>query len=476
MTPSATESRRPLDMKTKLFYGLGALSFGVKDNGFSYLLLLFYNQVVGLPATNVGLALMIALLIDACIDPVIGEVSDNLRSRWGRRHPFMYAAALPIALAYAAVWNPPHWSAPALFGYLVVCAVGVRALVSLYEVPSSALAAELTDQYDERSVLLSYRMFFAWIGGLSIQLLAFTVLLRPDATHAVGQLNPAGYARYGLIAALVMFIAMLTSAIGTHHCIPMLKTPPPPRRLTVMQALAEARETLSNRSFMFLMASTLASALIIGVAASLNQYFNTYFWGLSAHQIAGLTAGVFLSAFIALFAGPRIARRLGKRTTTMALLVAAVGVGLAPILLRLAGVMPPNHTAALYAIIFAVSVIGVTFGIVSLTMGGAMIADVVEVAELKTGRRSEGLFFAASTFVNKAVSGLGVLGASILIQAIGLKSGADPATVPPAVLRHLALLYCPLALVLYATAFTLLFGYKITRASHQDTLQRLADR
>ena len=476
MTMTADAARRPLDMRTKLFYGLGSVSFGVKDNGFSYLLLLFYNQVVGLPATTVGLALMIALMIDACIDPLIGHVSDNLRTRWGRRHPFMYAAALPIALAYAAVWNPPHWNHSGLLGYLIVCAVGVRALVSLYEVPSAALAAELTEQYDERSVLVSYRSFFAWIGGLSIQLLAFTVLLVPDKTHPIGQLNPAGYAHYGLIAAAVMFVAMLTSAAGTHHCIPSLKTPPPRRHLTLGQSIAEVRETISNRSFLFLMASTLASALMIGIAASLNQYFNTYFWGLTAHQIAGLTAGVFISAFLALFAGPPIAKRLGKRTTTMALFVVAVVIGITPLLLRLAGLMPLNHTPALYWIIFGVSISATTFAIVSLAMGGAMIADVVEVAELKTGRRSEGLFFAASTFISKSVSGLGVLGASVLIQAIGLKAGANPATVPPEVLRHLALIYCPLALTLYGTALLLLFGYKITRASHGETLRQLAER
>jgi len=476
MTVTEVRVPRPLDWPTKLFYGLGSVSFGVKDNGFSYLLLLFYNQVMGLPATLVGMALMIALLIDACIDPIIGEISDNLRTRWGRRHPFLYGAAAPIALAYAAVWNPPHWSHAALFGYLIVCAVGVRALVSLYEVPSAALAAELTDHYDERSVLLSYRSFFAWIGGLSIQLLAFTVLLKPDATHKVGQLNPAGYVHYGTIAAAVMFVCMLASAAGTHHCIPSLKQPPPRRHLTFAQAFGEARQTLSNRSFLFLLVSTLASALMIGIAASLNQYFNTYFWGLTSRQIAGLTAGVFMSAFLALFLGPLVARRLGKRTTTMALFVGAVTIGIAPLMLRLAGLMPLNHTPALYWTIFTTSVTGVTLAIISLTMGGAMIADVVEEAELTTGRRSEGLFFAASTFVSKSVSGFGVLGASILIQLIGLKPGADPATVPAGVLRHLALLYCPLAITLYGTALLLLFGYKITRASHQDTLRRLAER
>ena len=87
------ERRR--DQSTKLFYGVGSIAFGVKDNGFSVLLLLYYNQVLGLDARLAGLAIMIALIVDAVVDPVIGYASDHLHSRWGRRHPFMYAAARP---------------------------------------------------------------------------------------------------------------------------------------------------------------------------------------------------------------------------------------------------------------------------------------------------------------------------------------------------------------------------------------------
>src|SRR5579863_3366064 len=103
-----------LSRRTKLFYGLGTVAFGVKDNGFSYLLLPFYNQVVGLPPYLVGLAILVAMIFDALMDPIIGQVSDHWRSRWGRRHPFMYAAALPVAVSYLLLWNPPHWSQGAL--------------------------------------------------------------------------------------------------------------------------------------------------------------------------------------------------------------------------------------------------------------------------------------------------------------------------------------------------------------------------
>ncbi len=475
MKPSAAvPGDRQLDLPTKLFYGFGSVAFGVKDNGFSYLLLLFYNQVMGLPATLVGLALMIALVFDAIIDPMIGQFSDNLRTRWGRRHPLMYAAALPMAILYVALWNPPHWDHQNLFYYLVFMAIAIRAVVSFYEVPSSALAAEFSTSYDERSILLSYRYFFAWVGGLAINLLAFAVLLAPDATHKIGQLNPVGYGRYGLVASVVIFISILVSTAGTHKQIPNLKAPPARRHLTPGQIIGEMRESLNNRSFLFLMAAGITAALATGLGASLNNYFNTFFWGFTAKQISLLTLGVFLSAIFALGAAPALSKRFGKRTTSITFTILSVIVGLGPLFLRLAGLMPPNGSQTLLWIIFATSIINTTFIIVAQTMGSSMIADVVEAAELKTGRRSEGLFFAASAFVAKAVSGFGILAAATLIEVIHLKAGSNPATISPEVTRNLALVYAPTIIALHTVGLTLLLGYKINRASHQETLRQLA--
>src|SRR5574341_1599721 len=96
-----------LPFRTKLFYGVGSVAFGVKDNGFGTFLLIYYNQVLGLAEDLVGLAIMLALVADAVLDPFIGWASDHLHSRWGRRHPFMYAAALPVAAMYYLLWTPP---------------------------------------------------------------------------------------------------------------------------------------------------------------------------------------------------------------------------------------------------------------------------------------------------------------------------------------------------------------------------------
>ncbi|NQX95585.1 MAG: MFS transporter, partial [Erythrobacter sp.] len=143
---------------TKLAYGFGSSAYGIKDAGLKYFLLLFYSQVVGVDARLVSLAVLIALMCDAVSDPIVGYWSDNFRSRWGRRHPFMYAAAIPITVSFYFIWSPPvGWSEGALFWYILGLAVTIRTFITFYETPSTALAPELTDDYDERSSVLSFR-------------------------------------------------------------------------------------------------------------------------------------------------------------------------------------------------------------------------------------------------------------------------------------------------------------------------------
>ena len=153
-----------LALGAQLAYGFGAVAYGIKDNGFQYFLLLFYGTVIGLEPALAGAALLIALLFDALSDPIVGYWSDNTRSRWGRRHPFMYAAAIPVALCYSLLWQPPDWSNGALFAYLVVLAILIRTLITFYETPSSALMPELTRRLRRTHHYSGVEIVF-WLGG-----------------------------------------------------------------------------------------------------------------------------------------------------------------------------------------------------------------------------------------------------------------------------------------------------------------------
>lgn len=473
-----TALRPRLGLPTKLFYGFGSVAFGVKDAGFKTLLLLYYNQVVGLPAQWVAAAIMIALIADSLLDPVIGQVSDNMRSRWGRRHPLMYAAAVPAALSFLLIWNPPQgWSDQALFLYLIGSAVIVRSFITLYEIPSAALVAELTDDYDQRTSLLSFRFFFGWWGGLTLGVLTLLVFLRPTPEFPIGQLNPDGYKAFGLLGAGIMLASILISAAGTHRFIPWLKAPPPrSARLSLGASIREMASTLSHRAFLVMAGVGLLTAMAEGVSYAMYSYLAVYFWELTPAQQAVLLMDAFIGAAVALRVAPILSKRAGKRNAAALLLSSAVALILAPLALRLLGWFPGNDSPALVPLLFVIGAVRAGLGITASILISSMIADVVEASEVETGRRSEGLFFSAISLINKAVSGVGVFAAGLLLALIAFPQDARPGQVDPEIVRNLALAVMPTVTVLYGGALLLIGRYRINRETHADTLRQLAAR
>jgi Na+/melibiose symporter-like transporter len=467
--------RQP-SLSTKLFYGFGSVAFGVKDNGFAFFLLLYYNQVLGLPERLVGFAIMTALILDAFCDPIIGYVSDHFRSRWGRRHPFMYFSALPVAASYVLLWNPPEGlSQNGLLIYLVAVSILVRTMITFYEIPSSSLVAELTDDYDDRTTILSYRYFFGWWGGLAMSILAYSFFLQPDAEYATGVLNPDGYRAYGTASSIVMAIAILTSALGTHSYIPYLRQPSE-RPHGFVATYRELLATFSNRSFIALFCAAIFLAMAAGLMASLSIYFNTYFWELSSTEISILVMGNFISAVIAVAVAPRLSRHYGKRSGAVRTALMLLVIGPIPVVLRLLGWFPENGSPALVPILFVANLAAVALIIVFGVMMSSMVADVVEDSEMTTGRRSEGTFFAANSFVQKAVSGIGVFLSTLLLNVIGFPRDAQPGAVDPEVVRTLGIVYVPFLGVVVVIVIAFLSMYRINRAGHETNLRKLAER
>ncbi len=464
---------------TKLAYGLGSVANGVKDNGFGFFLLIFYTQVIGVDSRLVGLAIMAALVIDALSDPIVGYWSDNLRSRWGRRHPFMYAAAVPVAASYYLLWNPPvGWSNEALFWYVLVLAVFIRTAFTLYETPSSALVPELTESYDQRSSLFSYRYYFAWTGGNAMSVLMFMVLFPAFATaaYASGQFNREAYALYGIIASVLIFGGIMICALGTHSRIAHLKAPPPKRRLTLGKIFKEIFETLANRSFVALFVGAMFGAVAAGMAAALAFYLSTFFWGFTPFQIGLQTIAIFLSAVIGAALAPVVTRTLGKKHGAMIVgLIAFVGAPL-PIVLRLFDLLPEGPTPFVFWFVLVTGTLDVGLIICFQILAASMMSDLVEQAELRTSRRSEGIFFAASTFINKMVAGLGVMAATLVLTLAQFPAGADPSQVPPDAIWRLGAYYVPAILVLWLSMMAAISTYQLDRAGHEENLRELAKR
>ncbi|WP_051881894.1 MFS transporter [Parvularcula oceani] len=460
----------PLGSGTKLLYGVGSLSYGIKDAAFRTFLVWYYNQVIGAPVALISGAVFFALLVDAVSDPVVGQLSDRLRTKWGRRHPLMYASALPAAASFLLLWMPPEGlSGTGLFWYVVVVSSLVRTFITFYEIPSSALAPELASDYDERTTLASYRYLFGYLGGYGMAALALFVFLRPTEGYPVGQLNPAGYMTFGIVGAALMLGTVLLSTIGTHNRIPYLSVPEKREGEGVIRTFQHIFRTFRHGGFLAILTFGVMKYTAIGITGALSLYFATYFWGLNAWQVGVLTFEGIVAAGAAFVVGPVLSRRMGKRAGAVALAVAAVLFAMTPFALRFAGAFWPNGHPALLPSLFVFQALYVSCGAASAMLVHSMIGDVVDERAVATGRRAEGLFYAANSLMQKCSSGLGVFAAGLLLAAVGMPEGGRGTPVPPEVIRDLALVYVPTLLVLYCGGAVFLKFYHIDRERQAAT-------
>lgn len=465
---------RGVSIWTKSAYGFGAAAYGIKNNGFDYFFLIFYSQVMGVSAYLVSLALLIALTVDAVSDPLIGYMSDNTRSRWGRRHPYMYAAALPVAVGYFFVWNPPtNLSGDELFPFIVGISIVVRTLITLYEIPSSALVAEITEDYDERTSMLTYRSFFGWTGGTLMATATTLLLLVPTDEISNGMFNVAGFNQMGLLGASLIFVVVIGSALGTHNFIPNLKAAPPKRKLSIKRIYLEIFETLATKSFLALFLAAMCGAIGSGVSATLSYYIYTFIFEFSSKQIGYISISVVLSAVLAFVGAPWIGRTLGKKRGAILVGLFAFTIVPAPVILWLLGLMPENGSPELFPLYLCIIVVDVSLIITYQVMSGSMIADLVEEAELRTERRNEGVFFASVTFVRKITQGLGAATAGIILTISQFPAGAQPGEVPQQVLRDFALVYAPTVLTVWMLMILCLSMYSVDRLKHEENLKAL---
>ena len=469
----STSSRPPLTLSANIFYGIGSIAFGVHLATLTSPLLLFFNQVVGLPAAWVGAAMMVTLIFDAICDPLIGEWSDHTRSRWGRRHLFMYASAVPAAVAFYFLFDPPlGWPKSHLLVYMVAMLVTVRLLLSLYEIPSSALGPELTLDYDQRTSLMSSRFFFGTLGGAAISVLALQVFLRKDATHPLGLLYCAGYRETALAASITIFFSIMVSCVGTHRFIETL-VHAPRVRTTWREKFREVSGTLTNRSFLALTVAGIIGAISTGLRQGLDFYLSAYFWELTPAQMSYLAAVGLVAAFAGVGLAPAISKRFGKKRAMIGVFFASLFASVAPIAMRLLGLLPPNGTGALFAIVFVFQFISATLGLSGFIIVSSMMADVVEDAALATGQRSEGLLFAANGLISKCVTGVGTFFSGLILAWVSFPQHAIPGQVDLAILRHLGMVFLPIVATFSAIAITVLTFYDIDRSTHQRNIERL---
>ncbi|WP_373476833.1 MFS transporter [Sphingorhabdus sp.] len=457
-----------LPASLKIFHGLGAVAYGIKDNGFSVFLLIFYNQVMGLDAGLVGTVIMAALIFDALADPVIGELSDRTQSRWGRRLPWLYSAAIPVGLAWMLLWHPPALDETGLLLWLFATAILARFLIAMCEIPSIALVPEITSDYDERTVLMRYRLLCAWGGGLLILILAYGLFF----TDAKGVGDPDGYDAFSLCGALIMTGSVLFSALAQHRYVARQSPAARPAH-SLRQALFEMRETLSNRAFVILACAALFGLINQGMTFALSNYLLSYIWQLERMEFLYYGVILFASVIIAFFIVPSVSHKMGKKNGAIMLAILTLSINTALYCCWLFDMVPGGTANPQPLFMFGFVILANSAAVGMMILTNSMFADVVEASEAETGRRSEGLFFAGYFFTQKCAVGIGTFFAGMILTFSAFPEKAVAGQIDIAILNNFALFYMLSLLTIGIIGISILRHFPISRESHNERLRVL---
>lgn len=451
---------------------------GYAFNGFNFII---YTVVFGLPGTLAGTAVFLSIILDAVSDPLIGYVSDRWQSRWGRRHPFIYFAALPLGACIYCIYMPPEvllnstegmWSflgyqaSPlqwALAGWLFIFASLLKFFLTCYHLPHLALGSELSDKYIERTQIFRYNTLFSFGGGALLSWCFYNLVV---GDKQVAEIDTSWFA--SLLAVFGAVVIFLTAFLTRGRIAHLPQPPADQLPFSVRTFFKDATVVFSNRNYMMLFYGLFFLSPMLGVRETLGANMNLYYWEIPTALIATFPIVASASYIPAMMIVAYLNERFEKGGTMRVAVVLAAIAASAPIIARSLDLLPDNGSAWIFPIV-AVSIFFYYGSLAILnTSVYSAIGDVVDEQELKTGMRQEGVFYAVRTFFSKVANGLGHLLAGIAIDVIGFPSKAVIGQVESQVLFELGIFEGVLAVLPVAGAVYFYGKYQIDRQRHQQ--------
>jgi GPH family glycoside/pentoside/hexuronide:cation symporter len=469
--PAAKSGR--LGWRTLGFYGVGGLAEQLPSFAESELLLFYLTIVCGMSGSEAGVILGLTLLIDGIAAPLVGSLTDNSRSRHGRRHPFMLAGAVPLAIAFGLLFSiPSGLTGVPLFAYALIMLIIARSSEAVYNVPYVALGAELTTDYHERSLVVSSRYLFSKGATLLGTFLAYGVFLK----GAEGLNDRGAYSEFAWVSGALILVAAGCSILGTLNVRNRLYRPAAKQSFALRHFASEIGELFRNPSFRVLFAMAVAFMMSWGVGAALSLHANKYFWHLTTAQILTVQTIGIAGGFFGVFLVATLRRFMEKRTIVMSGMgmIAASKLTLVP--LSLAGLLPASVVVVAVTLATMLSYAGLSITLIGYQ---SMMADTADQHEQMFGSRREGLCYAGTTLAAKMASGLGVMVAGVALDLIGFPHGVSRATtlvIPEETLRNLGLTYGPAAGLLTLVAMIILLKYRLSKDAHAAVQEEILRR
>ncbi len=491
---------KKLSFSTKLAYGAGDMGAGITATLLAFSLLIFLTNVAGLNPGLAGRVLLIGKIWDAINDPIVGVLSDRTRSRWGRRHSWMILGAIPFGIFFFLQWIVPHFSNNpdlnqlGLFWYYVIVSILFNTAFTAINLPYTALTAELTKDYNERTSLNSFRFAFS-IGG-SILCLALG--------QAIFQIKaiPGDTQKYLVLALICTILSVLpiywcvwgtndpTAAnVGTLHetsppetslpetsppetslpetSLPEISPPETSDSVESIPFVKQVKIALTNKPFLYVIGIYLCSWLAFQLTAAIIPYFLVNWMRQDSYFTAALV--VQTVALIMLFVWNLVSRRIGKRGVYF--------LGMSLWIVAEAGLffLQRDQVGLMY-VLFVMAGFGIA---TAYLVPWSMLPDVIELDELKTGQRREGIFYAFMVLLQKIglAFGLWLVGEALARSGfITAQPGQPLPEQPEAALFAIRFVVGPLPTLFLICGLILAYLYPITREVHAEILLKLQER
>ncbi len=467
-------------LSTRLIYGAGGAVYAVKEAAYTMFILLFYTQVLGLNGTVTGLIIALSLVWDAISDPLVGTLSDRLRSPHGRRHPFMAWSIVPLGLGFIGLFSPPSAlvaSQALLAAWLLFWSLWVRTFVTTFSIPHLALSAEITNDYQGRSQVLGARLAYLFLFGVLIPAIALTIIFQSVGGED-GRFLQGNYPIYGAFSCAVCWIFASITTLGTRrYAQPSDSQPLPPPRKAGNTLTQDLLRTLGNRSFRYLIGFEVTLMASYGAVSALNMLVWTYYWEFDARQISIiLSLPSLLAVMLVMLSLQPLGRHLEKYQLLQYATIGLILNCLWLYPLRMLHILPEENGTLLFSLNFVFMLIFMYCFLMRGIQAQSIIADITDEHEWEHGIRQEAGFFAANNFSQKFATVFGPLYGGLALDVIGLEAGMLPGTLSDSVLDGLVVAFGLGSIPGFLLA--LLFSTKITisRARVADLQRMLRER
>ncbi|KST66771.1 MFS transporter [Mastigocoleus testarum] len=459
-----SEPESKINFATKLAFGTGDLGTAITSMILISYLSPFLTDVAGLNPILAGRTQLVGKIWDAVNDPMVGFASDRTQSKEGRRYPWMIWGAIPFGVFFFLQWIVPDLNQWGLFWYYTIISILFNAFYTIVNLPYTALTAELTEDYNERTSLNSFRFAFS-IGGSIVALVIALILSGIFPNNSNQQ-----YMFLGGICALLSIIPLYLCVWGTKKQAQRIAKQNANLEKPVSLSFGEQiKIVLHNRPFLFVLGIYLCSWMAVQLTASIIPYFVSNWMRLEKIHVTLVLLAVQGTAMVMLFFWSSISQRIGKKAVyflgTIFWIIAQIGLFF----------LQPGQVGLMYALA-VIAGLGIS---VAYLIPWSMLPDVIELDELRTGQRREGVFYSFVVFVQKICLGIAI---SVVLQRLGTAGYIKPTLdvplpiQPDSVLEVIRVSIGPLPAIVLVAGLILAYFYPITREKHAQMLLELRER